>query len=176
MINLIKKYRFTIIGLLVLMALLLFFIPNEESRYLQPDIKELKNKTQRVLIWTLSISFGTLLLFGLRQLKKLTDIFYLFAGLGFVALPFYFFLQPLFFSSALLLNQVSKKETATKTYQVVYVEGKRSLLLWDNEFKTHVQAHQLIQRTHKQNIKVSDTLGVTFKKGWLGYLFDPTIE
>ncbi len=176
MINHIKKYSFTIILLLLSLALLLFFIPNEESRYLQPDIKELENKTQRVLIWTLGISFGSLLLLGLRQVKKLTDIFYLLAALGWVALPFYFLLQPVFFSSALWLNQLSKKETVTKTYKVVHVEDKRSLLLWDNEFKTHVLANQLIQRTHKQNIKVSDTLDLTFKKGWLEYLFDPTIE
>lgn len=176
MINFIKKYRFTIVILLVSMALLFFFIPNEESRYLEPDLKEVKHKTHTVLLWTLSISFGILLLLGLRQLKKPTDIFYLLAGLGLVALPLYFFLQPVFFSSALWLNQLSKKETVTKTYKVVHVEDKRSLLLWDNEFKTHVLANQLIQRTHKQNIKVSDTLELTFKKGWLGYGFDPTIE
>lgn len=176
MLQLVRKYRFIIITLLVLAGLLLLFIPQQERHYLAPDFKMLKQQTHTVLLWTLGVSFITILLLRIKLYKGLTYFLRSLAGIGILTLSAYFFFQPLFLSTALFINQLSKEETVSKTYKVVHVDGKRSLMLWDSEFKTHVQANQLIQQTHIQNIKVSDTLVVAFKKGWLGYLFDPAIE
>ena len=176
MIDLIKKYRFNIIILLVLTGLLFFFIPNEESRYLRPDIEEIKRKSHNVLLWTEIIFLVILLLIGLRQLKKIIDIFYLVAGLGLMGLTLFFLLDSIFLSTTLFLNKLSNKQTVDKTYKVVYVDGDRNLLLWDNDLKSSVQADQLIKTTEKVNIKVSDTVIVSFKKGLLGFNYDPNIK
>jgi hypothetical protein len=45
MIKFLKKYRFNIIVVLVLTGLFFFFIPNEKDHYLQPDLKEIKDKS-----------------------------------------------------------------------------------------------------------------------------------
>lgn len=176
MIDLIKKYRFNIIILLVLTGLLFFFIPNEESRYLRPDIEEIKRKSHNVLLWTEIIFLVILLLIGLRQLKKIIDIFYLVAGLGLMGLTLFFLLDSIFLSTTLFLNKLSNKQTVDKTYKVVYVDSNKNLLLWDNELKSSIQADQLIKAADKVNIKVSDTVTVSFKKGLLGFNFDPTIK
>lgn len=177
MIDLLKKYRFNIIILLVLTGLLFFFIPNEESRYLPPDIEGIKSKSQAVLLWTEVIFLAILLLFGLRDLKKITDIFYLIVGLGLMGLPLFFLFNSLFLSTTLFLNRLSKKETVDKSYKVVYVDANKNLLLlWDNELRSSVEANQLIKATDKVNIKVSDTIVVSFKKGLLGFNFDPIIK
>ena len=118
MIDLLKKYSFNIIILLVLTGLLFFFIPNEESRYLQPDIEEIKTKSHTVLLRTEAILLAILLLFGLRQVKKITDIFFLIAGLGLMGLTLFFLFDSIFLSTTLFLNKLSKKETVDKTYKV----------------------------------------------------------
>lgn len=176
MINFIKKYRFTIIILLVLTGLLFFFIPNEESRYLRPDIEEIKTKSQTVLLWTEIVLLAILFVIGLRQLKKIADIFYLVIGLGFMGLALFLFFDSIFLSTTLFLNKLSNKQTVDKIYKVVYVDNNKNLLLWDNELKSSVQADQLIKATDKVNLKVSDAVIVSFKKGFLGFNFDPTIK
>ena len=176
MIDLIKKYRFNIIILLVLIGLLFFFIPNEENRYLQPDIQEIKHKSHNVLLWTEIIFLAILLLFGLKQLKKITDIFYLIVGLGLMGLTLFFLFDSIFLSTTLFLNKLSIKQTVDKTYKVVYVDSNKNLLLWDSELKSSIRADQLIKATDKVNIKVSDAVTVSFKKGLLGFNFDPTIK
>ncbi|MEO6722944.1 MAG: hypothetical protein ABIN67_21435 [Ferruginibacter sp.] len=176
MIDLLKKYRFNIIILLVLTGLLFFFIPNQESRYLRPDIEEIKHKSHIVLLWAEVIFLVILLLFELRQLKKITDIFYLFVGLGLMGLTLFFLFDSIFLSTTLFLNKLSKKETVDKSYKVVYVDDNKNLLLWDNDIKSSIQANQLIKATENINIKASDTLVVSFKKGLLGFNFDPTIK
>ena len=176
MIDLLKKYSFNIIILLVLTGLLFFFIPNEESRYLRPDIEEIKTKSHTVLLRTEAILLAILLLFGLRQVKKITDIFFLIAGLGLMGLTLFFLFDSIFLSTTLFLNKLSKKETVDKTYKVVYVDENKNLLLWDNQIKSSVHADQLIKSNNMVNIKVADTLVVSFKKGLLGFYFDPTIK
>ena len=176
MIDLLKKYSFNIIILLVLTGLLFFFIPNEESRYLRPDIEEIKTKSHTVLLRTEAILLAILLLFGLRQVKKITDIFFLIAGLGLMGLTLFFLFDSIFLSTTLFLNKLSKKETVDKTYKVVYVYSNKNLLLWDNQLKSSIQADQLIKSNNMVNIKVADTLVVSFKKGLLGFYFDPTIK
>lgn len=67
--------------------------------------------------------------------------------------------------------------TVDKTYSVVYIDqNKKSLLLWDNELKKVVQAHQLIKGAGKQNIQIADAVVVSFSKGQLGFKFDPTLK
>lgn len=176
MINFIKKYRFTIIILLVLTGLLFFFIPNEESRYLQPDIEEIKTKSQTVLLWTEIIFLAILFVIGIRQLKRIADILYLAIGFGFMGLAMFLFFDSIFLSTTLFLNKLSNKHTVDKIYKVVYVDNNKNLLLWDNELKSSIQADQLIKTTDKVNLKVSDAVIVSFKKGLLGFNFDPTIK
>jgi hypothetical protein len=176
MIDFLKKYRFNIIVMLGLAGLLLFFIPNEEKRYLLPDIKEIKSKSQRVLLWTEIIFLAVLLVFGLRQLKKITDIFYLIFGLALMGLTLFFLFDPIFLSSTLFLNKLAQKETVDKTYKVVYIDNNQGLLLWDNDLKSSIQVDQLIKPNENVNIKVTDTIVVSFKKGLLGFNFDPAIK
>lgn len=177
MIELLKKYRYNIIVLLILTGLLLFFIPNEESRYLQPDFKEIKGKSISVLLWAELILFAVLLLFGLKQVKKIKDIFYLIARFGFIGLTFFFVFNSIFLSMTLFLNKLSKNKTVEKTYTVVYVDNNsKSLLLLDKKSKSDIQADQLIKPADNLHIKVADTLVVSFKKGLLGFNFDPTIK
>jgi uncharacterized membrane protein len=178
MIDFLKKYRLNILTVLVLAGLLLFFIPNEESHYLQPDIDKIKNKSQSVLFWTELILFGVLFIFGLRQLKKITDFFYLIAGLGLFALTFFFFFDSVFLSSTFFLNKLSKSNTVDKTYNVVFIDqDKKSLLLWDNSLNESVQADRLLtQENRNLSLKLRDTVTVSFSKGLLGFNFDPKIE
>jgi hypothetical protein len=75
MIELLKKYRFNIIVVLVLTGLLFFFIPNEEGHYLQPDLKEIKDKSHFLILWTVGILIGVLFLFGSRTWMHGCDIF-----------------------------------------------------------------------------------------------------
>lgn len=176
MIDLLKKYRFNIILLLVLTGLLFFFIPNEESHYLRSDFDGMRNKSQTVLLWTEIIFLAIIfLVFGLKQIKKVTDIFYLAVGLGLIGLSLFFVFDSIFLSTALFLNKLSNKKTVYKTYKVVYVDDK-NLSLWDDELNSSVAADQLIKSSDKVNIKVSDTLIVSFKNGLLGFNFDPTIK
>lgn len=176
MIDLLKKYRFNIIVLLVLIGLLFFFIPNEEGRYLRTDIEEIRNKSRTLLFCTEIIFLTILLFFGLRQLKKITDIFYLIIGLGCMGLSLFLLFDSIFLSTTLFLNKLSNNQIIDKKYKVVYVDNSKHLLLWDNELKSSVQADQLIKATDKVKIKESDTVIVSFKKGLLGFNYDPKIK
>jgi hypothetical protein len=177
MIVLLKKYRLNIFVVLVLTGLLLIFIPNEESHYLRPDIEGIRSKSRSVLLWTEVILFAVLFSFGLRQIKKLADIIYLTAGLGLMILTVFFLLDTLFLSFTLFLNRLSKTRTVEKTYNVVYVNSNsKSLLLWDQNLKRGIQADQLIATARNRNIKVTDTVIVSFSKGLIGFNFDPAIK
>jgi hypothetical protein len=55
-----------------------------------------------------------------------------------------------------------RKQTIDKKYKVVYVDNNKNLLLWDEELKSSVQANQVIKSADKINIRMSDTVLVSF--------------
>ena len=176
MINFLKKYRFSIIILLVLTGLLLYYIPNEKLRYFQTDIDEIEKKSHSILLWAETILFITLFLFSLRQFKKITDLFYLIFGLGCMAFTFFFLFDSIFLSATFFINKLSKPKSTDKVYNVVYIDKENNkLLLWDNSLRKSVQADQLLKLTDKKTVNVKDTITVSFSKGLLGFNFDPKI-
>lgn len=177
MIDFLKKYRVNIILLLVLTGLMLYFIPTEQSRYLQPDIDTIESKSHSVLLWTEMILFAILFTFGRRQLKKFPDFIFLVVGLSCLALTLFFVFDSIFLSTTFLLNRLSKNQKVYKKYKVVYVDSNnKNLLLWDDSLKKGIRADQLIKKIDSRDIKVTGTIIVSFTKGLLGFNFDPKIK
>ena len=177
MINFLRKYWFKILVLLVLTMLLLYFIPHEESRYLQQDADAVRKSAVRVLLYTIGILFSAIYIFGLVHLRTWTDFFYITAGVGMMALTFYFVFNAAFLSGAFLLNKLKKNALVEKVYTVVYTDtASKALWLKDTVTEKPVQADQLFTSGGDPGIKTGDTLVVSFTNGLLGFNFDPQLK
>lgn len=177
MIELLKKYKFNILSFLIFIGLLFFFIPNEELRYLQPDIHLIESKSNSIVFWVLGIIVILLLVFGLRKIKKVKDIFYLVFGLGIFSISLFFLLQTIFLSAILFINTLSNNTTVDNTYIAMYVDGNnKNLLLWDFHSERSIQADKLIKITNNKIINATDTVIVSFTKGLFGFNYDPKVK
>ncbi len=177
MIEQLKKYKYNILSFLIFIGLLLFFIPNEERRYLQPDIHLIESNSNSIAFWVLGIIVILLLVFGLRKITKAMDVLYFILGLSIFSISLFFIFQTIFLSATLCLNTLSNNKTIDKTYIAIDVDrNNNNLLLWDFHSERSIQADQLLQTTGYKNINATDTVIVSFYKGLFGFNFDPEIK
>ncbi len=176
MLRFLKKYWVNILVLSVLVLLLFYFLPKEKARYLQSDVELIHEKSDTILLWTVSILSAFLFFWSVKKIKKIKDVVFLILGIGIVGLAFFFFFNQVFLSATFYMNGLSKKDIVYKTYHVAFIDKyKSTLLLWDSHFKKSIIADQLLKSTDQLNINERDSVIVSFNKGILGVNFDPKI-
>ncbi len=177
MLTFLKKYSINIIVLVVLFVLLFCCIPYQESHYLKQDMETIKHKSRVALLWVELGLFVFVMVSQIRQIRKLSDFFYLLIGCCSIGLTFFFLFSTIFLSAAYFLNSFSSNTTVYKNYKVISVDkAHNTLLIWDMDSIKHAYADLSIQRIEAAQVKESDTVVVSFKKGLLGFNFDPRIK
>ncbi len=172
-----KKYKGTIIYIVCIIFLLLYFKPLQEKYYLDADIKQFKSQyLLPILIWVAGFFAVGLFIYWLK--KKLS---FLEAGLGFLcisaAFAFSIFIfQDVFLSGALFINRVYHKGSMTKSYQIHYMAGEESskngVIPFDISTQKSSFDRKLINELYKDNLKQNDTVSLTLHKGLLGIAFN----
>ena len=177
MTGFIKKYWLNLAIGMILLVLIFYIIPAQEKSYLEAESSAIRKKANWILIWTEGVLFSIFIILALRGLKSSKEFFWLLLNLLLLALPFFFLFTSVFLSAAYFLNKLSGKETVEKVYRVSYVDNKEKYLrLWDNDSKESGRADQLLTENANGQLKPGDTVVVSFKKGLLGFNFDPRIK
>ena len=156
-------------------SLVWLIIPYQERNYIQPDIDTIKEKSNLVLIWTEIILFGSAFIFlsvkNFRSLEKMVVITF---NLIMLSLALFLFFTSIFLSATLFLNSFSKNQTINKRYSVLYIDNDKSnLMLWDIDSRIGIQSSGIIPTNDIKNLNLRDTVILSFKKGLLGFNFDP---
>lgn len=172
-----KKYWFNLLTVFILTLLLLYIIPHQEKSYLSTDLDAIKEMSHRIFLWTELVLFVVVFVLAVRKLKNFTEFLNVVLGISFYALIFFFLFDSIFLSAALFLNKLSKSETGDKKYRVIYVDNdKKDLMLWDEKVEKTIEADQLLSANSNLQINANDTINVSFKKGLLGFNYDPELR
>ncbi len=173
--NFLKKYWPAIAWVSIVSLALFYFIPDQEKHYLEPEIDTIERKSTFALLLTELVLFVTLFILAAKNLKRLTDLV---TGLFYSAVFFwslYLFLHPFFLSGTYLLNRLMTKGIAHKKYLVTSSLATDRLILYDYHSKETFFIDQL--PANKDSLKPgrNDSITVAFKRGLLGFNYDPVI-
>ncbi|PZR21374.1 MAG: hypothetical protein DI535_28395 [Citrobacter freundii] len=171
----IKKYRYTIIWVTALCFLLFFFLPAEEERYSRQELIDIKHVVKMIVIGAIMLlSFVSIIIIVVHQ-KTVGSFFTAFAAVAFWGLAGFLFLEPIFLSGALFLNKLIKREMPAKVYIASLVEHN-TVILREEKQNNMLLMESLEKQAAKKGVAISDTVLISFKKGLLGFEFDPRIK
>jgi sRNA-binding regulator protein Hfq len=161
----------------LLLALVSFFIPAQESHYLRMDLESIKKRTQVVLIGTGITIFLAGLVFVVKDVKNSSQLLLSMVGLVWLCVIFSFLFDFLFLPAAFLRNGLRMKGAVERKYIVTYVdENKKTLLLYDNAEQEVIVADELFRRRNNLKVWMQDTITISFKKGLLDFNVVPAIQ
>lgn len=170
------KYRWTILYWVVFLTIVLFLVPRQNDYYLDNDIKAFKQTyLTRILLWTgigTSIAVFIVVLFKAKSVRQSATAFF---SVGVTLAFFLFVFQNVILGFSLFLNRQVKRDTVQKAYVVKYLTGTDQTK--DNFFPFDIAAKQptidkkLIEKIYRRDLKLSDTVKVTFNKGLFGVAY-----
>ena len=176
-ISFLKKYWLILIVSLILLLVVFYLIPYQEKSYLSSDLHAIKKKSRLFLLWTELILFGSVFILALRNLKTFKEFLNIVFGIILLALPFFFVFDSIFLSGTYFLNQLSAGKPVSKVYSVVFVDDTiHYLYLREVNTKESILANELLSSDNGLKLRVKDTIIITFKKGLLGFNFDPMLK
>lgn len=175
MSDFIKRYRYNIVWIAGLCFLLFFFLPAEEKRYSRQELIDIKHIVKLIAIGTIVLlSLITIIIIVSHQ-KTTRSIFTGLAAIFFWGLAGFLFLEPMFLSGTLFLNKLIKKEMPGKVYIASFVE-RNAVVLREEKQDNMLLMESLDKQAAKKRVALRDTVVVSFKKGLLGFEFDPEIK
>lgn len=164
--------------MLALVILSFLFIPRQQDLYLQPDFELLKTKSNLILIWTMVIGAVIILFFALKYVKNIGQLGNFLLGLVGLAIPFHFLFQTIFLSTFLILNRIESGGRIDKKYTTTFLLNpeKQTPMIYDFRTKK-ILLFDKVRNTEKlNNLKMGDTVIISFNKGLLGINFAPIIK
>ncbi len=178
MMQFLKKYRFTIILILVLTALSFWFNPIQQNLYLKEDFKSIEKRSTTTLLWTIAIGAVIILIFALKSIKKIEETGNILLGTAALSLSVYIVFKTFFLSGFLAINRIGSSDRFEKKYITSsFIEtGKQTPMIYD--FRTgKTLFFDKVERTEKlTTLKTGDTIIISFRKGLLGIPFNPVIK
>jgi len=94
-----------------------------------------------------------------------------------ISFAFFLFFDSIFLSATFFLNNLSKNKTIDKTYSIIYIDKeKKQLLLWDKDLRVSIPSDFIVRQNDIATLNLKDTVIVSFKKGLLGFNFDPHLK
>jgi len=131
-----------------------------------------------MLKWTLAIALLIILFIVLRKIKKKSEIGNALIGIVVLSLSLYLVFKPVFLSSFLLLNRIELSRNIVKNYTTIFfIEAdKKTPGIYDFRTKRSLFRENIKGIEQLQNLQLGDTVIITFKKGLLGFNFDPKIK
>ena len=172
------KYWPTLLSFMTLNVLFWLVIPYQERYYLEADINAIKKQSNSVLCWTELVLIATIFLFlAFKHYKSLENMLILTFSTAMISFAFFLFFDSIFLSATFFLNNLSKNKTIDKTYSIIYIDKeKKQLLLWDKDLRVSIPSDFIVRQNDIATLNLKDTVIVSFKKGLLGFNFDPHLK
>ena len=170
-----KKYRFKIILLCVLAALMFWLIPAQEKHYFKPDLDRIKYISLIVvLIIILTIILSAVLFFSEKVKSIWQAVMVFIKGLLF-SIPLFFILKPAVLFCLLVLNRIETGTTVRQYSFGFYLGGNKTKPVFlDNKEEAFYIDH--IGNLHETyDMKYGDPASIHLRKGLLGFPFDPSL-
>jgi len=172
------KYWPTLLSFMTLNVLIWLVIPYQERYYLEADINAIKKQSNSVLCWTELVLIATIFLFlAFKHYKSLENMLILTFSTAMISFAFFLFFDSIFLSATFFLNNLSKNKTIDKTYSIIYIDKeKKQLLLCDKDLRVSIPSDFIVRQNDIATLNLKDTVIVSFKKGLLGFNFDPHLK
>ena len=171
--TLLSKYWLQLLFVIAGSLLFAVLIPNEEKSYLNTEVFAIRKKSNFIVIIVILILLAIIFIASIKHIKTSRQFLNFFLGIISLGLLFYLVLRPIFLFGGLALNKVSVKGTIENHYRVMHTDSNILELKNLRTGKTEL-IEQIIHENEKYLIKQNDTLIINFKKGLLGFNFDPT--
>ena len=126
-------------------------------------------------MWTGIVTSIAIFILVLIKAKSLKQSATAFVSAGVTIACFLFIFQNVFLGFSLFLNRQFKRDTVQKTYVVNYLAGtdqiKNNFFPYDIAAKQPTTDKKLIDKIYRQDLRLSDTVRMTFNKGIFGVAF-----
>lgn len=170
----IRKYRFNIVWMVGLSFLLFFFLPGEEERYSRWELKEIRHAVQVITICAIALLSLISIIIIIKHQKKLSSFFSAVAAVAFWSWAGYLFLYPVILSGTFFLNKLMKEELPGEVYFASVFSSK--LIALRNDRTDLLSMETLDEQAANKELATGDTVIIVFRKGLLGFDFDPKIK
>lgn len=176
-VNFLKKYWLGLLLSTSFVVILIFLTPIQEKVYANADFQEFKKAISKYSAIVAGIILLLFLLISLRNKPSLTDFVLYFLRLLLLGLPLWFWLNTFGFYLALQINKVNSQTLSSKKYTIERINKKyESLYLYDLENGKLIQEDNLLKNKRLNSAKQGDTIAISYKKGLLGYRFNPVVQ
>jgi hypothetical protein len=167
--TLFSKYKFKIIGILILAYLIFFFTPAEYEYYLDQDIQFFKrNYYWKYALMGSGIIISAIFLFGIFNKWKKKELFSAVLNASAICLIFFILMQMVTVAIFLFTNRMIPLENYTTTYKVEHVSESHLKINNIQDAADYIIAGDseiIFNQIPVDRLKEGDTIILKFQKG-----------
>lgn len=175
-VNLVSKYKYFIIFLVIYSIVLYVFVPNQKKYYFDEDIKLFQEGIYIKISLVLSgIILSITLIKCIISKIKIYQIFDIFFFMAFVCFTTFFFMKTSITSFFLYTNRKFVKNEFTKSYEIFTISGKRYFTAQNihskNDLINEKEYYKYSGEKNASNLKNGEIITFKLKEGSLGITY-----
>ena len=176
LINLVSKYKYFIIFLVIYGIVLYTFVPNQKKYYFDKDIKPFKEGNYLIISLILSgIILSTTLIKCILSKIKITQIFNVLFVMTFLCFSTFFMMKTTITSFFLYTNRKFVKNEFIKSYEIFAISGKKYFTAQNihskNDLINEEEYYKYSGEKDASSLKNGEVIAFKLKKGLFGITY-----